>query len=143
MFCVRLISIVLGVAEFLAPLRLESFCAIGLSRVDYGVDREHSPSYPLGEASLMTIPVTTMFTIEGYRIERYLGVVRGIIVRSPTIVQGLLGGLKSIVGGQIGSYTYMCEQRQQVYDLMIEHAQQMGRTPWLGSATTPRRSSAR
>jgi uncharacterized protein YbjQ (UPF0145 family) len=81
----------------------------------------------------MTIPVTTTFTIEGYRIERYLGVVRGIIVRSPTIMQGFFGGLKSIIGGHIGSYTAMCEQaRQQAYDLMIEHAQQMGANAVVG-----------
>ena len=49
----------------------------------------------------MNIPVTTTFTIEGYRIAKYLGVVRGIIVRAPTITQGILGGLKSIIGGQI------------------------------------------
>src|SRR5262245_51789944 len=54
--------------------------------------------------------VTTTFTIEGYRIKQYLGVVRGIIVRAPTIAQGFLGGLKSIIGGRIGSYTEMCEQ---------------------------------
>ena len=47
------------------------------------------------------LPVTTTFTIEGYRIVRYLGVVRGIIVRAPTIPQGILGGLKAIIGGNI------------------------------------------
>ncbi|HZN62856.1 MAG TPA: heavy metal-binding domain-containing protein, partial [Planctomycetota bacterium] len=67
--------------------------------------------------------VTTTFTIEGHRIREYRGVVRGIIVRSPTIVQGLLGGLKNIVGGKIGAYAEMCEQaRKQAYDLLIEHA---------------------
>jgi uncharacterized protein YbjQ (UPF0145 family) len=81
----------------------------------------------------MTMPVTTTFSFEGYRIERYLGVVRGIIVRSPTIAQGILGGFKSIIGGQIGSYTTMCEQaRQQAYDLLIEHAQQMGANAVVG-----------
>src|SRR5436853_2267152 len=80
-----------------------------------------------------TLPVTTTFTIEGYRIRQYLGVVRGIIVRAPTISQGILGGLKSIIGGQIGSYTEMCEQtRQQAYDLMVDHARQMGANAVLG-----------
>ena len=50
----------------------------------------------------MSLPVTTTFSIEGYRIREYLGIVRGIIVRAPTITQGILGGLKSIVGGRIG-----------------------------------------
>jgi uncharacterized protein YbjQ (UPF0145 family) len=75
----------------------------------------------------MNIPVTTTFTIEGYRIVEYKGVVRGIIVRSPTIVQGILGGLKNFIGGKIGAYTQMCEQaRQQAYDVLIEHAVEMG-----------------
>ena len=67
----------------------------------------------------MNMPVTTTFTIEGYRISQYLGVVRGIIVRAPTISQGIVGGLKSIIGGQIGAYTEMCETaRQQAYELL-------------------------
>jgi uncharacterized protein YbjQ (UPF0145 family) len=81
----------------------------------------------------MTMPVTTTFSIEGYKIKEYKGIVRGIIVRSPTISQGILGGLKSIVGGQIGAYTEMCEQaRQQAYDLMIKHARQVGANAILG-----------
>jgi uncharacterized protein YbjQ (UPF0145 family) len=77
--------------------------------------------------------VTTTFTIEGYRIKRYLGVVRGIIVRSPTIAQGVLGGLKSIIGGRIGAYTEMCEQtRQQAYTLMIDHAVALGANAVVG-----------
>ena len=80
-----------------------------------------------------SMPVTTTFTIEGYRITQYLGVVRGLIVRSPTITQGLLGGLKSIVGGSIGAYTEMCEQtRQQAYDLLIEHARAVGANAIIG-----------
>lgn len=81
----------------------------------------------------MSIPITTTFNFEGYRITKYLGVVRGIVVRAPTISQGILGGLKSIVGGQIGAYTEMCEQtRQQAYDLLIDHATQMGANAVLG-----------
>ena len=49
-----------------------------------------------------TLLTTTTFSIEGYRITEYKGLVRGIIVRSPTIGQGFFGGLKQIVGGQIG-----------------------------------------
>jgi uncharacterized protein YbjQ (UPF0145 family) len=47
--------------------------------------------------------ITTTFTIEGYRITDYKGLVRGIIVRSPTIAQGIVGGLKNIIGGRIGA----------------------------------------
>ena len=81
----------------------------------------------------MSIPVTTTFTIEGYRIVKYMGVVRGIIVRAPTISQGIMGGLKTIIGGQIGAYTTMCEQtRQQAYDLLIQHAQELGANAVVG-----------
>ena len=81
----------------------------------------------------MSIPVTTTFTIEGYRIKEYRGIVRGIIVRAPTIAQGFVGGLKSIVGGRIGAYTQMCEQaRQQAYELMIDHARAAGANAVVG-----------
>lgn len=81
----------------------------------------------------MDLPVTTTFTIEGYRIREYRGVVRGIIVRAPTISQGILGGLKSIVGGRIGAYTEMCEQaRQQAYEVMLDHAKATGANAVVG-----------
>ena len=81
----------------------------------------------------MSIPVTTTLSIDGYRIREYRGIVRGIIVRAPTISQGILGGLKSIIGGRIGAYTQMCEQaRQQAYDLMIEHATELGANAVVG-----------
>src|SRR5216683_395534 len=60
-----------------------------------------------------TLQTTTTFSIEGYRITEYKGLVRGIIVRSPTIGQGFFGGLKQIVGGQIGAYAEMCEQARE------------------------------
>ena len=81
----------------------------------------------------MEMPVTTTFSIDGYRIREYKGVARGIIVRSPTIAQGIMGGLKNIVGGQIGAYTQMCEQaREQAYDLMVQHALEMGANAVVG-----------
>jgi uncharacterized protein YbjQ (UPF0145 family) len=81
----------------------------------------------------MNIPVTTTFTIEGYRIVEYKGIVRGITVRSPTIAQGIVGGLRSILGGQIAAYTEMCEQaRQHAYDLLIENARELGANAIVG-----------
>lgn len=81
----------------------------------------------------MSMTITTTFTVEGYRVTKYLGVVRGIIVRAPTISQGIFGGLKSIVGGRIGAYTEMCEQaRQQAYDLLLDHARSMGANAIIG-----------
>jgi uncharacterized protein YbjQ (UPF0145 family) len=81
----------------------------------------------------MNMQVTTTFTIEGYKIKEYKGVVRGIIVRSPTISQGILGGLKNLIGGQIGAYTEMCEQtRQEAYNRLIKHAQEVGANAVVG-----------
>ena len=81
----------------------------------------------------MEMPVTTTFSIEGHRIREYKGVARGIIVRSPTIAQGIAGGLKNIIGGRIGAYTEMCEQaREQAYELLVEHAREMGANAIVG-----------
>lgn len=81
----------------------------------------------------MGIPVTTTLNIDGYRIREYRGIVRGITVRAPTIMQGIKGGLKSFIGGRIGAYTEMCEQaRQQAYDLLIQHARELGANAVVG-----------
>ncbi len=71
--------------------------------------------------------VTTALTLPGYKIVRNLGVVRGITVRSRSIVGNFLGGLQSLFGGNITIYTNLCEQaRSETYRLMCEHAQQQG-----------------
>jgi uncharacterized protein YbjQ (UPF0145 family) len=77
--------------------------------------------------------ITTTFNFEGYRIAEYKGLVRGITVRAPTIAQGIVGGLKNLIGGRIGAYTEMCEQaRQQAYDSMLQHAQALGANAIVG-----------
>ncbi len=77
--------------------------------------------------------VVTTLEVDGYQVSEYKGVVRGIIVRSPTIVQGFFAGLKNIIGGHIAAFTEMCETaRMQAYDLMIEHAAQLGANAILG-----------
>ena len=77
--------------------------------------------------------VITTFEVEGYRVAEYKGLVRGIIVRAPTIPQGIIGGLKSILGGRIGAYTEMCEQaRQQAYESMVQHAEALGANAIIG-----------
>ena len=77
--------------------------------------------------------ITTTYDIQGYRITEYKGLVRGIVVRAPTIVQGFLGRLKNIIGGRIGAYTTMCEQtREQAYESMIEHAKALGANAIVG-----------
>jgi uncharacterized protein YbjQ (UPF0145 family) len=77
--------------------------------------------------------VTTTFDIEGHRIREYKGIVRGLVVRWPTIGQALFGGLKAAFGGQIGAYTQMCEQaRQQAFASMLQHAEEIGANAIIG-----------
>jgi uncharacterized protein YbjQ (UPF0145 family) len=71
--------------------------------------------------------VTTAIGLPGYRVVRNLGVVRGITVRSRSIVGNFFGALQSLLGGNITIYTHLCEQaRSETYRLMCEHAQQLG-----------------
>jgi uncharacterized protein YbjQ (UPF0145 family) len=71
--------------------------------------------------------VTTGNEVAGRAIVRYLGVVRGIVVRTPTIAQGFVGGLQSVLGGNIEAYTAVCESaRQDAYERMLEHAHRIG-----------------
>ena len=77
--------------------------------------------------------VTTTFGFDGYKIKEHLGVVRGIIVRSRSIFGTLGAGLQQIVGGNISLYTEMCETtRKEAYDLMVQHAQEMGANAIIG-----------
>jgi uncharacterized protein YbjQ (UPF0145 family) len=71
--------------------------------------------------------VTTGNSCEGREVAEYLGIVRGIVVRATGIGLGILGGLKSIVGGNVGSYEIVCEEaRAQAYFRMVAHAKEMG-----------------
>jgi uncharacterized protein YbjQ (UPF0145 family) len=71
--------------------------------------------------------VTTGNEVSGYAIASYLGIIRGIVVRSPGIGQGIMGGLKQIVGGNIESYARVCEAaREEAYERMVRHAQEHG-----------------
>ena len=77
--------------------------------------------------------VTTGNEVAGHSIASYLGIVRGIVVRSPTIGQGFLGGLQQMVGGNIESYAEICEAaREEAYERMVQHAQQMGAEAVIG-----------
>lgn len=71
--------------------------------------------------------VTTAFELPGQRIVRNIGVVRGIVVRSRSIVGSFFGGLQTIVGGNITIYTNMCETaRKDAYQLMCVQADKNG-----------------
>ena len=71
--------------------------------------------------------VTTSTSLEGYKITKQLGLVRGITVRSRSIVGNFAGGILAIFGGKNSIYTELCEKaREEAYELMMEHAQKMG-----------------
>jgi len=70
--------------------------------------------------------ITTAFELPGFRVTKNLGVVRGIIVRSRSIVGGFIGGVQSIFGGNITIYTQLCEQaRSETFVQMRQHAQSL------------------
>ncbi len=77
--------------------------------------------------------VTTAFELPGHKIVRNLGVVRGITVRSRSIVGNFIGGLQTLFGGNITIYTELCEQaRSMTYDEMCEHARLQGANAIVG-----------
>lgn len=70
---------------------------------------------------------TTALELPGYKIVGNVGVVRGIVVRSRSIVGAFLGGLQTILGGNITIYTNLCEQaRKDAYHLMCVQAEKNG-----------------
>ena len=70
--------------------------------------------------------VTTGNEVSGHTITQYLGVVRGIVVRSPSIAQGFFGGLKSMVGGNIESFAAACESaRSDAFQRMVKHGDEI------------------
>ncbi|MFY9823776.1 MAG: YbjQ family protein [Thermoanaerobaculia bacterium] len=76
---------------------------------------------------------TTAFTIDGYKITRNLGVVRGITVRSRSIFGTIGGSLQTLVGGNITLFSELCEKtRSEAFALMIQHAQQLGANAVVG-----------
>jgi uncharacterized protein YbjQ (UPF0145 family) len=71
--------------------------------------------------------ITTSNALEGYKIVKHLGVVRGITVRSRSLVGNFAGGLQSLFGGRLSVYVELCENaRQEAYHLLIQHAQAIG-----------------
>lgn len=76
---------------------------------------------------------TTTFELPGYRVLRSLGVVRGIIVRSRSIVGNIGASLQSLVGGNITIYTSLCERaREDAFNQMLTHAGELGANAIIG-----------
>lgn len=78
--------------------------------------------------------VSTTFDLPGYRVVRSLGVVRGIIVRSRSVIGTIGASLQTLIGGNITLLTNLCEQsREHAFDLMLEHAGQLGANAIIGA----------
>ena len=87
------------------------------------------PRGPTVDAAL----TTTAFTLEGHRIVRSLGVVRGITVRSRSIFGTIGGSLQTLVGGNISLFTSLCETtRAEAFELMLAHARELGANAVIG-----------
>jgi len=76
---------------------------------------------------------TTAFVIDGYRITRTLGVVRGVTVRSRNVFGTIGASLQTLLGGNITLLTELCERtREEALQLVLEHAQQLGANAVIG-----------
>ena len=76
---------------------------------------------------------TTTFEIDGYKVDRQLGVVRGIVVRSRSLFGTIGGMLHTLVGGNITLFTELCEKtRGEAFDMMVKHAEEIGANAVLG-----------
>lgn len=76
---------------------------------------------------------STTFNLDGYRTVKSLGVVRGITVRSRSIIGTIGGSLQTIFGGNITLFTSLCEKsRQDAFDMMLQHAKQKGANAVVG-----------
>ena len=78
--------------------------------------------------------VTTTFDLPGYRVRRNIGVVRGIVVRSRSIVGTLGASLQTMIGGNISLFSELCEKtREDAFELMLQHAAAVGANAVLGA----------
>jgi uncharacterized protein YbjQ (UPF0145 family) len=78
--------------------------------------------------------ITTAFEIDGYRVVKNLGIVRGITVRSRSIIGTIGASLQTLVGGNITLLTELCEKaRHEAFDIMVQHASQIGANAVIGA----------
>jgi uncharacterized protein YbjQ (UPF0145 family) len=77
--------------------------------------------------------VTTTFQLDGYKVVKQLGLVRGITVRSRSLIGNIGAGIQTLFGGNISLYQELCEKaRSEAYEIMMAHAQQMGANAVIG-----------
>ena len=78
--------------------------------------------------------VTTQFELDGFKVVRTLGVVRGIVVRSRSIFGTIGAGLQTLIGGNITLLTNLCEKtRGEAFDVMLQHAAELGGNAVVGA----------
>jgi uncharacterized protein YbjQ (UPF0145 family) len=78
--------------------------------------------------------VTTQFELDGFRVTKTMGVVRGIIVRSRSVIGTIGASLQTILGGNITLLTNLCERtRADAFDLMLQHAAELGANAVVGA----------
>ena len=76
---------------------------------------------------------TTTFELNGYQVVKHLGIIRGIFVRSRSIIGTLGGVLHTIIGGNITLFTELCERtREEAFEMMITHAEEVGANAVIG-----------
>ena len=76
---------------------------------------------------------TTAFAVDGYRVDKTLGVVRGVVVRSRSVIGTIGAGLQTLIGGDITLFTDLCEKtRADAFDRMLQHAQELGANAVIG-----------
>lgn len=99
-------------------------------------DLQPNVPYRISEPRYSVSPqmVTTAFELPGYRVVQNLGVARGIVVRSRSIVVNIGAFMQTLVGGNIAAWTNLCEQtRADAFDIMIQHATEVGANAIIGA----------
>ncbi len=80
-----------------------------------------------------TSNITTAFALDGYRVVKQLGVVRGITVRSRSVFGTIGASFQTLVGGNISLFTELCEKtRVEAFQIMVDHAEKMGANAIIG-----------
>lgn len=92
------------------------------------------PPYELvPQGGIQTSMVTTAFVLDGFRVVKTLGVVRGIVVRSRSVIGNIGAAFQMLIGGNISLFTRLCEQaRQEAFDILLQHAAALGANAIIG-----------
>ena len=93
----------------------------------------HPPYELVPGQTIQSSMVTTAFTLDGYRVVRTLGLVRGIVVRSRSLFGNIGAAFQMLLGGNISLYTRLCEQtRNEAFEIMLRHTAEIGGNAVIG-----------